>query len=104
MIKLMGGTHMLRYTGMYCGNGIVFHKKFLDIVEVLSKKSLEVGPISQKFKEKKSKISYFVLFCFVFCFLFFYVENPKKWDPICENWKKKTKKKQKKQKTKKKNQ
>ena len=36
-----GGTHMLKYTGMY---GLVLHKKSLDVDPIL----IEVDPISRK--------------------------------------------------------
>ena len=51
-----GGTHMLRHTGMYCPNQLVFHQKSLDKGPILVKKIviLEEGhilPILQKKKE-----------------------------------------------------
>ena len=45
---MMGGTHMLRNTGMCRPNGLPFHPKNPMISHFGRKKSLE-GPISQKF-------------------------------------------------------
>ena len=43
------GTRLLGHTGMCHPNGLLFHQKSLDIGPVFVKKSLEEGPISQKF-------------------------------------------------------
>ena len=37
-----GGTCMLRYTGMYHRNGLVFHKKSIDMDPIFVKKSLSI--------------------------------------------------------------
>ena len=68
----VGGTRMLRCTGMCHTNGWVFHKKSLYMDSIFFKKSLEVGPISCKL-EKKSKISSFL---------------PSNWVPIYKSCKK----------------
>ena len=58
--SIPGGTHMLRYMGMCCPNGLLFHQKSLDMGPILVKKqkSWVEGPISQKL-QKSFKISCF---------------------------------------------
>ena len=94
--KPQRGTYRLRYTGMCCPNGLVFHKKSLDMGPIFvqkilkrgshftkivknfknwpflrwkkNKHTLEMGTDFQK-KKKKSQISrFFVLFLFLFFF------------------------------------
>ena len=54
----LGGTHMLRYTGTCHRNGLVFHKKSLDMDSILSKKSLAVCPIPQ-ILQKETNVTIF---------------------------------------------
>ena len=54
-----GGTHILRHTGMFRPNGLLFHQKSLDMGPILVKKVLRESPISQKFAKKNVKSAVF---------------------------------------------
>ena len=47
-VLVVGGTHMLGYTRMNHPNGLVFHKKSLDMGPIFVKKSLKEDAILQK--------------------------------------------------------
>ena len=60
----VGGTHMLRHTGMCRPNGLLFHQKILRHGSHFGEKKLsEEGPISQNFQKKKKKKN-----CKIICF------------------------------------
>ena len=56
-----GGCSQLRHTGMCHPNGLLFHKKSLDIGPIVYKKSLQEDPNSQKQQKKLVKSAVFEL-------------------------------------------
>ena len=50
---------MLRHTGMYCPNGLLFYHKDVEMYPILVKKSVEEGSISKQLQKKKVKSAVF---------------------------------------------